>query len=171
MQEKYLLGQAGNDTDSSSNLTFYLISTPFNSDEVNKTAGPTVHLTYDPKSLPQLEIPDAIPKKIGFQVGLPIGIVAFLIIGLSVFCAIRKNKRKWREVRHHGSDYIKKRARKRRADKGQGIELSDYDFDASTARAERFEDEPTRGGNAFRDEMERQKAEEYRNRAQKITSF
>lgn len=66
------------------------------------------------------------------------------------------------------------RKRRKRSGKGKGdsgIELSDYDFDSSTARAERFEDEPTRGGNAFRDEIERQKEEDYRNRAQKITSF
>ena len=173
MLEKHLLGHAGNDTDSASNLTFHLISTPV-CGEPNTTIGPIISLTYDPDSLPKVPIPDPIPKKIGFQIGLPIALVAFIIIALSICCAIRKNKQKWREVRHHGSDYIKKRAHKRAAARGQSIELNDYDFDSSTARAERFEDEPTRGGsggNAFRDEIERQKQEEWRNRPQKITSF
>ena len=76
-------------------------------------------------------------------------------------------------MRHYGKDYMRKRA-KRNGKRGDGgIELSDYDFNSSNrARAERFEDEPTRGGNnAFRDEIERQKEEEWRNRPQKITSF
>ena len=170
MLEKHLLGHAGNDTDSAANLTFHLISTPV-CGEPNTTIGPIISLTYDPDSLPKIRIPDAIPKKLGFQIGLPVALVALIVIGLSICCAIRKNKEKWREVRHHGSDYVKNRARKRRAAKGQSIELNDYDFDSSTARAERFEDEPTRGGNAFRDEIERQKQEEWRNRPQKITSF
>lgn len=67
---------------------------------------------------------------------------------------------------------MRKRATRKAGKRGdRGIELNDYDFDSNTARADRFEDEPTRGGNAFRDEIERQKEEEYRNRAQKITSF
>ena len=76
-------------------------------------------------------------------------------------------------MRHYGGDYIRKRNKRRHGKGDPGIELSDYDFDASTnSRAERFEDEPTRGGgNAFREEIERQKAEEWRNRPQKITSF
>lgn len=171
MLNDFLRGHAGKDTDTASNLTFHLISTPLGG-EANKTIGPIIHLTLDPDTLPKLPIPDMVPKKLGFQIGLPIGLVASILIGLSIWCAIRKNKRRWREVRHHGSDYIKKRTGKRRATKAQNIELSDYDFDSSTARAERFEDEPTRGGgNAFRDEIERQKQEEWRNRPQKITSF
>ena len=72
-------------------------------------------------------------------------------------------------MRHYGSDYMRKRAKRR--GKNDGIELSNYDFD-SNARAERFEDEPTTGGgNQFREELQRQREETYRNRPQKITSF
>ena len=67
--------------------------------------------------------------------------------------------------------------RKRMKGRGKGeggIELSDYDFDSNT-RAERFADEPTMGGggdrNEFREELERQRKEEWRNKAAKVSSF
>ena len=172
MLHDYLLNQAGNDTDSASNLTFTLISTlPDGTD--NRTSGPIINLTLDPHTLPRIPVPNPIPAKKGLEIGLPIGLVALIIIALSICCAIRKSKRNWREMRHYGKDYMRKRA-KRSGKRGDGgIELSDYDLNSSNrARAERFEDEPTRGGNnAFRDEIERQKEEEWRNRPQKITSF
>ena len=171
MLREYLLDQAGNDTDSASNLTFILVSTPPDGAE-NRTSGPIINLTLDPNTLPKILVPNPIPTKKGLEIGLPIGLVAFVIIALSLCCAIRRSKRNWREMRHYGKDYMRKRAMRKAGKRGdRGIELNDYDFDSSTARADRFEDEPTRGGNAFRDEIERQKEEEYRNRAQKITSF
>ena len=66
--------------------------------------------------------------------------------------------------------------RKRMKGRGKGeggIELSDYDFDSNT-RTERFADEPTTGGgdrNEFREELERQRKEEWRNKAAKVSSF
>lgn len=72
-------------------------------------------------------------------------------------------------MQHYGKDYM--RRRRGRRGKGEGIELNDYD-----TRADRFEDEPPTGGtggdrNEFRDEMERQRKEDWRNRAAKVSSF
>ena len=170
MLRDYLLKEAGNDTDSSVNLTFTLISTPAGGAD-NRTSGPTIHLTLDPNTLPRIKVPPAIPKRIGFEIGLPIGLVALVVIALSICCAVRRSKRNWSHVGNYGKDYMRKRASRRGGRKSNAIELNEYDFDSSTARTDRFEDEPTRGGNAFRGEIERQKEEEFRNRPQKITSF
>ena len=119
-----------------------------------------------------IKLQNPISTKKGLEIGLPIGLVAFVIIALSIWCGMRKHRQHWSEMRHYGKDYM----RKRRGGKGKGdvIELSDYDFDSNT-RAERFEDEPTTGGggdrNEFREEMERQRKEEWRNRAAKVSSF
>lgn len=76
-------------------------------------------------------------------------------------------------MQHYGKDYM--RRRRGRRGKGDGIELSDYEFD-SNARADRFEDVPTTGAaggnrNEFREEMERQRKEDWKNRAAKVSSF
>lgn len=68
-------------------------------------------------------------------------------------------------MQHYGKDYMRKRRGRR--GKGEGIELGAYG-----GRAERFEDAPGVGGrNEFREEMERQGKEEWRNRAAKVSSF
>ncbi|KAG7005557.1 hypothetical protein G7Y79_00019g047370 [Physcia stellaris] len=157
MLHEYLLNQAGNDTDSASNLTFTLVSTPAGGTE-NRTSGPIINLTLDPSTLPKIHVTNPIPTKKGLEIGLPIGLVAFQ--------AQLEGDATLRERLHaEASD------EKGRQGGDRGIELNDYDFDSSAARADKFEDEPTRGGNAFRDEIERQKEEEYRSRPQKITSF
>ena len=170
MNHDWLGEHSGNYTRDGVNLTFVLVSEPVGA-PLNSSTGPVTTLTLNPHSLPRLRLPNPIPARKGFEIGLPIALVALLIVALSIYCGIRRHRTKWASMRHYGKDYMRKRAQKR--GKKDVIELSDYDFDSNT-RAERFEDEPTVGGergNEFRDEIERQREQAYRDRAQKITSF
>lgn len=172
MNHSFLGSHSGNYTADGMNLSFILFSTPVGG-PTNRTMGPNTTLIFNPADLPKIKWKNPIPAKKGLEIGLPIGLVAFVVIALSIWCGMRKHRRNWNEMRHYGQDYMWKRRGKGKGKAGQGIELNDYDFDANT-RAERFEDEPTtgRGGNRnqFRDELERQRQEEFRNRAAKVSS-
>ena len=171
MNHTFLGGHSGNFTADGMNMSFILYSTPLGG-TTNRTMGPNTTLTLNPADIPKIPWKNPIPAKKGLEIGLPIGLVALIIVGLSIWCGMRKHRRHWNEMRHYGQDYMRKRRRGGKG--GDGIELNDYDFDSNT-RAERFEDEPTTGGggnrNEFREEMERQRKEEWRNRAAKVSSF
>lgn len=170
MNHSFLGDHSGNYTADGMNMSFVLYSTPAGK-ATNRTMGPNVTLTLNPADLPKIKFKNPIPMKKGLEIGLPIGLVAFVIIGLSIWCGMRKHRHHWSEMRHYGKDYMRRR---RGRGKGNGVELSDYGFDSNT-RAERFEDEPTTGGggdrNQFREEMERQRKEDWNNRAAKVSSF
>ena len=160
MQKEWLKGQPGNDSTSGQNLTMHLISDPEGSNSTTKD-GPLISLVVDPSTLPKVLIPK-LPAKYGYEIGLPIGIVAALIIILALWCGCRKHQRSWKDIKGHGKDYMAKRARKRGGlGKEGGIQLEDY----SAPRAKNpFTDEPYIGGtgNAFRDEVARQREEDDR---------
>lgn len=172
MNHSFLGPHSGNYTADGMNMSFTLYSTPFGK-ATNRTSGPNTTLTINPADLPKVKLKNPIPVKKGLEIGLPIGLVAFIIIGLSIWCGMRKHRRHWSEMQHYGKDYM--RRRRGRSGKGNGIELNDYDFEART-RAERFEDAPAARGaagdrNEFREEMERQRKEDWKNRAAKVSSF
>lgn len=166
MNHSFLGAHSGNYTADGMNMSFTLYSTPFGK-PTNRTSGPTTTLTINPADLPKVLIKNPIPVKKGLEIGLPIGLVALVVIGLSIWCGMRKHRRHWSEMQHYGKDYM--RRRRGRRGKGEGIELNDYD-----TRADRFEDAPTTGGgdrNEFREEMERQRKEDWKHRAAKVSSF
>ena len=164
MDKSWLMGAPGNDSSSGQNLTFYLYSGPG-----NVSTGPMISLVTDPHDLPPLQF-HKLPKKYGIEIGIPVGLVAALIIILAIWCGMRKHQRNWKDIRSSGHDYMQKRQRRRgRVGKDGGIQLEEMrhprDQDA-------FSDEPYTGGsgNAFRDEVARQREEDDRYRTN-ITSF
>ena len=157
MDKAWLKGQPGNDSTSGQNMTLYLQSDP----QGNLTKGPMISLVVNPSSLPRVLIPK-LPSRLGLEIGLPIGVVAALIIIFALWCGMKRNHRSWRDVRGHGKDYMARRARRRgRADKEGSIQLEDY---GSSRPHDAFSDEPYTGGgsNAFRDEIAKQRAEDDR---------
>ena len=164
MDKSWLIGAPGNDSTSGQNLTFYL-----NSGVQNNTKGPMISLVVDPSNLPPVLIPK-LPSKLGVEIGLPIGVAAALLIILALWCAMRRQNRSWRDIKGHGADYMARRARKRgRAKKEGGIQLEEYNY---PQQQDAFSDEPYTGGsgNAFRDEVARQREEDDRSRTY-IRSF
>ena len=162
MDRAWLKGQPGNDSTSGQNMTLYLQSDPENAPQ-NFTKGPTISLVVDPSTLPRILIPK-LPKRLGLEIGLPIGLVAALIIFLALWCNMKRHDRSWRDVGGHGKEYMARRARRRgRAGKEGAIQLEDY---GSPRRQDAFSDEPYTGGsgNAFRDEIAKQRAEDDRYR-------
>jgi len=157
MHKEWLEGQPGNDSTSGQNMTLYL--QPNNQSAPAK--GPTLSLVVDPSTLPPVLIPK-LPTRLGLEIGLPIGVVAALIIILAILCGMRKHQRSWRDVKGHGKDYMARRARRRgRAGKEGGIQLEDYN---SPQEQDAFSNEPYTGGsgNAFRDEIAKQREEDDR---------
>ena len=162
MQKSWLKGQPGNDSTSGQNLTLHLLSDPESSNVTTKD-GPIISLVVDPHTLPRVPIPK-LPTKYGYEIGLPIGIVAALLIIIALWCGCRRHNQSWRDIKGHGRDYMAKRARKRRrSGKEGGIQLDDY---STTRDPDSFSDEPYVGGtgNAFRDEVARQREEDDRYR-------
>lgn len=162
MDKSWLLGSPGNDSTSGQNMTFYLVSNPENAAQ-NSTKGPMISLTVNPSTLPRVLLPK-LSNKLGMEIGLPIGLVAALIIILAIWCGMRKHDRSWKDIRGHGQDYYHRRARRRgRAGKDGGIQLEAYN---SPRGQDDFSDEPYTGGtgNAFRDEVARQREEDDRYR-------
>lgn len=158
MQKEWLKGRPGNDSTSGQNITLFLQS---NFEDAIK--GPMISLIVNPSTLPRVKIP-RLPAKYGLEIGLPIGAVAALIIILAIWCGMRKNQRSWRDIKSHGKDYMARRARRRgKAGKAGGIQLEDYD---SGRGQDAFSDEPYIGGsgNAFRDEIAKQREEDDRYR-------
>ena len=158
MDKAWLKGQAGNDSTSGQNMTLYLQHDPEN-DPANMTKGPTISLVVNPSTLPKVLIPK-LPSRFGLEIGLPIGVVAALIIVFALWCGIRRNHRSWRGVRGHGKEYMARRARRRGRERKEGaIQLEDYN---SPRGDKAFSDEDYTGGsgNAFRDEVARQRAED-----------
>lgn len=163
MDKAWLRGAPGNDSTSGQNITFYLIS-----GAQDPVKGPLISLVVDPHTLPAVLIPK-VPNKYGMEIGLPIGLVAALLIVLAIVCGMRKQERSWGVIRSHGKDYMARRARRRgRAGKEGGIPLEEYNYPQKDA----FSDEPYTGGtgNAFRDEVARQREEDDRSRTY-VTSF
>ncbi len=159
MHKEWLQGQAGNDSASGQNMTLYV--QPNNQSAPAK--GPTISLVVDPSTLAPVLIPK-LPARLGLEIGLPIGVVAALIIILAIWCGMRKHQRSWRDVKGHGQDYMARRARRRkRAGKEGSIQLEDYN---SSRDKDTFSDEPYIGGsgNAFRDEIAKQREEDDRYR-------
>lgn len=160
MDEKWLNGRAGNDSTSGQNMTLYLQSDPVNAPG-NLTKGPTISLVVNPSTLPRVRIP-RLPNRLGLEIGLPIGVAAALIIILALWCGSKRHNRSWRDVRGHGKEYMARRARRRgRAAKEGAIQLESY---GSPRGQDAFSDEPYIGGsgNAFRDEIAKQRAEDDR---------
>ena len=163
MDKAWLMGAPGNDSTSGQNITFYLIS-----GVQDPVKGPMISLVVNPSTLPPVLLPK-IPSKYGMEIGLPIGLVAALLIVLAIVCGMKKHERSWSAVRGHGKDYMARRARRRGgAGKEGGIPLQDYNYPQKDA----FSDEPYTGGtgNAFRDEVARQREEDDRSRSY-VTSF
>lgn len=157
MHKEWLHGQPGNDSTSGQNMTLYL--QPNN--ESAPAKGPTISLVVDPSTLPPVLF-QKLPARLGLEIGLPIGLVAALIIILAIWCAMRKHQRSWRDVKGHGKDYMARRARRReRAGRAGSIQLEDYN---SPHKQDAFSDEPYIGGsgNAFRDEIAKQREEDDR---------
>ena len=150
MDKAWLMGAPGNDSTSGQNITFYLIS-----GVQNPVKGPMISLVVNPFTLPPVLLPK-IPSKYGMEIGLPIGLVAALLIVLAIVCGMKKHERSWSAVRGHGKDYMAR------------IPLQDYNYPQKDA----FSDEPYTGGtgNAFRDEVARQREEDDRSRSY-VTSF
>lgn len=136
MESAWLLGASGNDTSTGQNLTFSFLSTPLGGGQNITKPGPMISLTVDPSTLPRVELPN-LPGKYGLEIGLPIGLVAFVLIVLGIWCGMRKNNQSWAKVRGHSKDYMSKRARRRgRSGKDAAIQLEEYD-----RRQEAFSDE------------------------------
>ena len=153
MSKDWLKGASGNDSDLGQNMTLFMISEPLGGVNITKP-GPQISLVVDPHTLPRVPIKN-IPSKYGLEIGLPIGLVALLFICLGICCGIRKNNNHHRSIRGVSKDYMAKRARRR--GKGGDIALEDY--------ADQYTDQPLKGGgavtgNAFRDEVARQRAED-----------
>ena len=162
MDKTWLLGQQGNDSRSGQNMTFYLQSDA-QVESQNITKGPTISLVVDPSSLPRILIPK-LPNRLGLEIGAPIGIFAALIIVLAIWCGMRKHDRSWGDIKGHGKDYMARRARRRGlSSKEGGIQLEDY---GSSRGPDAFSDEPhlVGSGNAFRDEIAKQRGEDDRYR-------
>ncbi|CAF9904775.1 hypothetical protein IMSHALPRED_000171 [Imshaugia aleurites] len=136
------------------NLTFSLISTPAGGQNISKS-GPMISLTVDPNTLPRLLIPK-IASIYGLEIGLPIAIVAVILIILGIWCGMKKHS--WTDVRGHSRDYMVRRARRKgRLEKDGAIQLDEYDSGGGA-----FSDEPYQGGsnNAFQEEIRRQRFED-----------
>jgi len=160
MDIAWLRGQPGNDSRSGQNMTLYLQSDPEHAPE-NITKGPTISLVVNPSTLPRILIPK-LPSRYGLEIGLPIGVVAALIIILALWCNMKRHDRSWRDIRGHGKDYMARRSRRRgRAGKEGAIQLEDY---GSRRGHDTFSDQPYIGGNSnvFRDEIAKQRAEDDR---------
>lgn len=133
------------------------------------TMGPMISLVVNPATLPRVLLPK-LPTKYGLEVGLPVGIVAAMLIILAIWCGMRKHDRSWKDIKGHGKDYMSRRQRRRgRKGKDGGIQLEEM---SHPRNQDAFSDEPYTGGsgNAFRDEVARQREEDDRYRGN-ITSF
>lgn len=163
MDKTWLMGAPGNDSSSGQNATFLLYSGP-----TNMTTGPMISLVVDPSTLPR-ELIHNLPEKYGLEIGLPIGIVAALLVVLAIVCGMRKHNRHWKDVKSTGKDYMARRQRKRGRTDGGGIQLEEM---SRPRDQDAFSDEPYTGGsgNAFRDEVARQREEDDRYRG-RITSY
>ena len=170
MEKVWLQGAPGNDSTSGQNLTFFLANGVTNDNLFGKnmTKGPQISLVINPDSLPKVPIP-RLPARFGLEIGLPIGVAAALIIILAFWCNMRKSHRTWSAVKGHSKDYMARRSRRRgRPEKG-AIQLEDM---RQPKGDDAFSDEPYTGGsgNAFRDEVARQRDEDERWRTH-VTSY
>lgn len=155
----WLKGASGNDSKLGQNMTLNMVSKPLDAPEQNAT-GPQVALVIDPHKLPRVKIPH-ISNKYGLEIGLPIGLVALVFIVLGIFCGIRRNNTHHRSARGVAKDYMAKRSRRRGLGSDGDIALGDYGGD----NVDHYTDQPLKGGgggsgNAFRDEVARQRQED-----------
>ena len=164
MEKAWLKGASGNNSASGQNITFYLIN-----GGQSPVKGPMISLVINPSTLPRVLLPK-IASKYGMEIGLPIGLAAALLIIFALICGMRRHNSSWKHIRGHGRDYMAKRARRRgRAGKDGAIQLGEYKY---PQQGNTFSDEPYTGGsgNAFRDEVARQREEDDRSRSY-VTSF
>ena len=166
MPEDWLHGAAGNDSTTGQNLTVIMISDPAGPEIAEIVdPGPKVSLVRDPASLPKEQF-KKLPSKYGLEVGLPIGLVALIILLLSLCCAVKRNNKQFQSIRGVGKDYMARRDR-RRGRKGGDIQLDEMDVGTE----DRYMDQPVKGGeNVFRDEIRRQRKEDDEAR-RNVTSF
>ena len=165
MDEAWLRGADGNSSWSGQNITLVMISQPAGDGPAIIKSGPMVSLARNPKTLPPVVIPK-IPNKYGLEIGLPIGLVALIVIILSVCCAVKRNNGRFRDLK--GSltkDYMSRRARRGGGGRRGGGKGGDWDADdlelSPTNGQGSYTDEPVKGGqNAFRDEIRRQREED-----------
>ena len=176
MDEVWLRGADGNSSWSGQNITLILISQPPGDAEAIIKSGPMISLARNPKTLPPVVIPK-IPNKYGLEIGLPIGLAALVIIILSVCCAVKKNNRRFKDLR--GSltkDYMSRRSRRGGGGRRGGGKRGDWDEDdvelSPTAGPGGYTDEPVKGGqNAFRDEIRRQREEDDQSMKRTYSSY
>ena len=155
MSKDWLKGAAGNDSTSGQNMTLFMIYEPMGGGENITKPGPLISLVVDPATLPRIPI-KKISSKYGLQIGLPIGLVATVVIIFSIWCAIRRNNRHHRSIRGVSKDYMAKRARRR----GKGGDIALEDYNSTPSLQGQYTDQPLRGGNTFRDEIARQRQED-----------
>ena len=150
MEKDWLRGASGNDSTLGQNMTLYMVSQPREGDNVTKS-GPLLALIVNPKTLPRMPIKN-LPAKYGLEIGVPIGVVAIVLILIGICCGIRKNNRHHRSIKGVSKDYMAKRARRR--GKAGDIALEDY--------GDQYKDQPLQGGtgNVFRDEVAKQRQED-----------
>ncbi|KAL9103505.1 MAG: hypothetical protein Q9163_001461 [Psora crenata] len=165
MSKEWLKGAAGNDSTSGQNMTLSMISEPMGGENITKP-GPQISLVVDPATLPPVPI-KKLPSKYGLEIGAPIGLAALVVIVVSIWCGIRRNNRHHRSIRGISKDYMAKRARKR----GKGGDIALEDYGSQPSLQSQFTDQPLKGGNAFRDEIARQRQEDDRSLRRFPTSY
>ena len=159
LPEVWLLGADGNSSWSGQNLTINMITQPADDEPEFVTAGPQVYLVRDPHTLPPVRI-KKLPAKYGLEIGLPIGLVALVIIFLSVCCAARRSNRHFSRFKGASKDYMSRRARRRGPMKAGDIQLDEMDLGPQETGFHYTDQPVTGGGNAFRDEIRRQRDED-----------
>lgn len=156
--DAWLKGADGNSSWSGQNLTVVMLSQPKGDVPEIVSPGPLIYLDRNPKTLPKIPIPK-ISNKYGLEIGLPIGLAALLIIIFSLCCAVRRNNRRFADLKGMATkDYMSKRARRGRGGRGQPLD----EMELGNKRSEgMYTDQPVIGGeNAFRDEIKRQREED-----------
>lgn len=156
IKKDWLRGSPGNDTTSGQNVSVALRTKNAGDGDFTVKAGPDISLIVDPKTLPRIPLPKISPKY-GLEIGLPIGLTAAIIVVLAIWCGMRKHDRHWSDIRGHGKDYMARRMRKRRRIESE-IRLDDYG--TGSLGSDQYTDQPVRGGNAFRDEVAKQRHED-----------
>ncbi|KAG8532164.1 uncharacterized protein KY384_003804 [Bacidia gigantensis] len=152
MSKDWLKGASGNDSESGQNMTLFMMSTPLDGD-LDTKPGPQVALVIDPHTFPKVRL-KSLPGKYGLEVGVPVGVVGLFLIILGICCGIRKNNRHHRSIRNVSKGYMEKRARRR--GRGGDVQLEEFGED-------QYRDQPLKGGtgNAFRDEVAKQREEDH----------
>ena len=149
-------------------MTLFMISEPMGGDNITEP-GPSISLVVDPATLPPVPI-SKISSKYGLQIGLPVGLIGVVLIIMSIWCGIRRNHRHHRSIRGVSKGYMAKRARRR--GRSGDIALDEYYGSQPGSGSGEYTDQPLKGGgNAFRDEVARQREEDNQSLRRFPTSF